>query len=60
MPKGEVPAKRKYRFRDDARVDHVEKVLEEDLGVPVTLRNSDGRDTRGDKLMKNYRKDQER
>lgn len=51
-------SKRKDIFHSNATVGSVEKTLSEKLGLPgLTFRNSDGRNTRSDKKLKNYRKD---
>lgn len=57
---GPKEPKRYDSFHGNATVGAVEKKIAEELGVPkVTLMNSDGTNTRSDKLLKNYRKDHE-
>ena len=49
----------RYRkIRDDCTVGSAEKILKK-LGVPMSLTNPNGRNTRSDKKMKNFRKDYE-
>ncbi|MEP7037359.1 MAG: hypothetical protein ABI891_03355 [Acidobacteriota bacterium] len=50
-------AEKKRQVRSDKQVGNLEK----DLGLPPgTVRNTDGRDTRSDKLVGTIRKEQEK
>jgi hypothetical protein len=53
-------SKRKDKIHSNAKVATVEKTLAKELGVPgIKIVNKKGKDVRGDKLIKNLRKDWE-